>query len=49
MNYDEFFDIISKKDIKIDIKYIDKQESLGLNNEALFQLPLIALIILLVK
>ncbi|EOZ2639001.1 hypothetical protein ACQQXD_002507, partial [Escherichia coli] len=49
MNYDEFFDIISKKDIKIDIKYIDKQESLGLNNEALFQLPLIALIILLLS
>ncbi|HFK5694764.1 TPA: hypothetical protein ACG0AW_003400 [Enterobacter hormaechei subsp. steigerwaltii] len=49
MNYDEFFDIMSKKDIKIDIKYIDKQESLGLNNEALFQLPLIALIILLLS
>ena len=49
MNFDEFFDIISKKDIKIDIKYIDKQESLGLNNEALFQLPLIALIILLLS
>lgn len=49
MNYDEFFDTISQKDIRIDIQYIDKQESTGLNNEALFQLPLIALIILLLS
>ena len=49
MNYDEFFDTISHKEIRIDIKYIDKQESTGLNNEALFQLPLIALIILLLS
>ncbi|EME8472101.1 hypothetical protein V0J72_003193 [Morganella morganii] len=49
MNYDEFFDTVSQKDIRIDIQYIDKQESTGLNNEALFQLPLIALIILLLS
>ena len=49
MNYDEFFDTISQKDIRIDIKYIDKKENIGLNNEALFQLPLIALIILLLS
>lgn len=49
MNYDEFFDTISKKDIRIDIKDIEKKESVGLNNEALFQLPLIAIIILLLS
>ncbi|MGP2715703.1 hypothetical protein ACTVKN_20700 [Serratia marcescens] len=49
MNYDEFFDSISQKDIKIDIKNIERQESVGLNNEALFQLPLIAMIILLIS
>ena len=49
MKYDDFFDTISQKDIRIDVKYIDKQESLGLNNEALFQLPLIALIVLLLS
>ncbi|MBV6816361.1 hypothetical protein KWG64_00195 [Rahnella sp. PD12R] len=49
MNYDEFFDIVSNKEIRIDIKDIEKQESVGLNNEALFQLPLIALIILLLS
>ena len=49
MNYDEFFDSISQKDIRIDIKNIERQESVGLNNEALFQLPLIAMIILLIS
>ncbi|EPY6756005.1 hypothetical protein ACXEGL_002394 [Klebsiella pneumoniae] len=49
MNYDEFFDSISQKDIRIDIKNIERQESAGLNNEALFQLPLIAMIILLIS
>lgn len=49
MNYDEFFEIVSNKQIRIDIKDIEKQESVGLNNEALFQLPLIALIILLLS
>ncbi|KHN49666.1 hypothetical protein [Pectobacterium fontis] len=49
MNYDEFFDSISQKDIRIDIKNIERQDSLGLNNEALFQLPLIAMIILLLS
>lgn len=49
MNYDEIFDIISQKDIRIDIKYIEKQECVGLNNESLFQLPLIAIIILLLS
>lgn len=49
MNYDEFFDSVSQKDIRIDIKNIERQESVGLNNEALFQLPLIAMIILLIS
>ncbi|MDD9590878.1 hypothetical protein [Klebsiella variicola] len=49
MNYDEFFDSISQKDIRIDIKNIERQDNLGLNNEALFQLPLIAMIILLLS
>lgn len=49
MNYDEFFDIISQKDIRINLKDIEKQESVGLNNEALFHLPLIAIIILLLS
>lgn len=49
MNYDEFFDSISQKDIRIDIKNIERQGDIGLNNEALFQLPLIAMIILLLS
>jgi hypothetical protein len=49
MNYDEFFDNISQREVRIDIRDIEKQDSVGLNNEALFQLPLIAIIILLLS
>jgi len=49
MNSDEFFDSLAAKDIKIVIAAPKYNQSKGLNNEALFQLPLIAMIILLIS
>lgn len=46
MNFDEFFDRVDKSKIELDAKDC-VQGVHGLSNEALFQLPLIALIILL--
>lgn len=49
MNSDDFFDSISRKDIEITILPKTNELSKGLDNEALFQLPLIAMIILLIS
>ncbi|MDN4035941.1 hypothetical protein [Massilia sp. YIM B02443] len=46
MNFDEFFDRVGNSEIELDAKDC-VQGVRGLGNEALFQLPLIALIILL--
>lgn len=46
MNFDKFFDQISDKSTEINITEFSFKNSYLLNNEALFQLPLISLIIL---
>lgn len=47
MNYDQFFESVSRKDISIDITSEGAFKRYQLNNEALFQLPLISMIVLL--
>lgn len=50
MNYEDFLNKLETKDIKITLSNDTKRKtSLGLDNEALFQLPLIAMIILLLS
>ncbi len=49
MNSDEFFNSLASKDIKIVVTGAKSNQSKGLDNEALFQLPLIAMIILLIS
>lgn len=49
MNSDEFFTSLAKKNIKIVVTESKYNQSKGLDNEALFQLPLIAMIILLIS
>ena len=46
MNFDKFFDQISDRTTEINISEFSFNDSYLLNNEALFQLPLISLIIL---
>lgn len=47
MNFDSFFDRISNLDAEISLNSYEPEKTHLLNNEALFQLPLISLIILL--
>lgn len=47
MNYEEFLEKISEKNLTIEIKPDSEEKQYQLNNEALFHLPLIAMIILL--
>jgi len=47
MNFDKFFESISKSGAEINFNNHEANKSHFLNNEALFQLPLISLIILL--
>lgn len=47
MNYDEFFESVTRRDISIVILERDAQKNYQLSNEALFQLPLISMIVLL--
>lgn len=47
MNFDEFFDQLSVLKTEVNLPLYDRSSSLLLNNEALFQLPLISLIVLL--
>lgn len=49
MNYDQFFESVTRRDISIAISEKDSQKNYQLNNEALFQLPLIAMIVLLLS
>ncbi|PKQ41927.1 MULTISPECIES: hypothetical protein [Pseudomonas] len=49
MNYDQFFESVTKRNISIAISEKDSQKNYQLNNEALFQLPLIAMIVLLLS
>lgn len=49
MNSDEFFDSLATKNIKIVVTGSKYNQSKGLDNEALFQLPLIAMVILLIS
>ncbi|SFB44450.1 hypothetical protein SAMN05216248_106173 [Pseudomonas simiae] len=47
MNYDEFFESVTRREISIAILEKDIQKNYQLSNEALFQLPLISMIVLL--
>ena len=47
MNFDTFFDQIQDSNISVDFGYMGRSSEHLLNNEALFQLPLICLIVLL--
>lgn len=47
MNYDEFFESVIKREISIVVLERDAQKNYQLSNEALFQLPLISMIVLL--
>ena len=47
MNYDEFFESVTRREISIVVLESDTQKNYQLSNEALFQLPLISMIVLL--
>ncbi|CAI8898009.1 MarR family transcriptional regulator [Pseudomonas marginalis] len=47
MNYDEFFESVTRREISIVVLERDTQKNYQLSNEALFQLPLISMIVLL--
>jgi hypothetical protein len=47
MNFESFFDQIEKRNVKVGVELTVRQSHNLLDNEALFQLPLISLIILL--
>lgn len=47
MNYDEFFESVTRREISIVVLEKDVQKNYQLSNEALFQLPLISMIVLL--
>lgn len=47
MNYDEFFESVTRREISIVVLEKDVQKNYQLSNEALFQLPLISMILLL--
>ncbi len=47
MNYDEFFESVTRREISIVVLEKDAQKNYQLSNEALFQLPLISMIVLL--
>lgn len=47
MNYDEFFESVTRREISIVVLENDIQKNYQLSNEALFQLPLISMIVLL--
>jgi hypothetical protein len=47
MNYDEFFESVTRREISIAVLEKDIQKNYQLSNEALFQLPLISMIVLL--
>ncbi len=47
MNFDSFFNSVESKNVQIDFGISAEKRSYLLNNEALFQLPLICLIVLL--
>ncbi|HHR5883422.1 hypothetical protein [Moellerella wisconsensis] len=49
MNSDEFFNSMLNKKIEIEFSKNTAISSIGLNNEALFQLPFIAMIVLLIS
>ncbi|ATM86030.1 MULTISPECIES: hypothetical protein [Yersinia] len=49
MNYEEFLNSVESNDVSIDINPVGDRVPAGLDNEALFQLPLIAMIILLMS
>lgn len=49
MNYEQFFESISKRNIEISFTNEEVQKKYNLNNEALFQLPLIAIVVLLLS
>ncbi|MEQ5621727.1 hypothetical protein AB7188_19600 [Providencia rettgeri] len=49
MNSDEFFDSMLNKKIEIEFSKNMDISSIGLSNEALFQLPFIAMIVLLIS
>ncbi|WP_026602377.1 hypothetical protein [Methylomonas sp. 11b] len=47
MNFDDFFEKIELSDISINVSFVSEKRNRLLENEALFQLPLICLIILM--
>ncbi|MDH4560785.1 hypothetical protein [Pseudomonas sp. BN411] len=49
MNYDQFFESIESNEISIEVGEKSHHKSYQLSNEALFQLPLISLIVLLLS
>lgn len=49
MNYEQFFESVTRRNISIVISEKDSQKNYQLSNEALFQLPLIAMIVLLLS
>ncbi|WP_093543299.1 hypothetical protein [Pseudomonas sp. OV546] len=49
MNYEQFFESVSKRNIEISFTNEEVQKKYHLNNEALFQLPLIAIVVLLLS
>ncbi|HHH0512387.1 TPA: hypothetical protein ACPZJH_001297 [Yersinia enterocolitica] len=49
MNYEEFLNSVESNDVSIGINPVGDRVPAGLDNEALFQLPLIAMIILLMS
>lgn len=49
MNYEEFLNSVESNDVSIGINPVGNRVPAGLDNEALFQLPLIAMIILLMS
>jgi len=49
MNYEQFFESVTKRNIEVRFTEEEVQKRYQLNNEALFQLPLIAIIVLLLS
>lgn len=49
MNYEQFFESVTRRDISIVVSEKDSLKNYQLNNEALFQLPLISMIVLLLS
>ena len=49
MNYDDFFIEAKRRNLKLDIDGLNESAQSGLDNEALFQLPLLSMVILTIS